>query len=80
VFFLDDWVSDGSVETIADYSAAEDQIVVVFDANVHPDPTVSLEPSAGSDDVTILLDGVPLAVVQNGAGLVLDDIRLAAAA
>jgi Ca2+-binding RTX toxin-like protein len=80
VFYLDNWVSDGSVETIADYSAAEDQIVVVYDANVHADPVVSLTAEDGSADVTILLNGVPLAVVQGGAGLMLDDIRLAAAA
>jgi len=63
---------------IADYNAAEDSLVVVYqppaDGGV-PDVTVQTDGA----DALILMDGQLLARVTNGAGLTLADIQLRAA-
>ena len=69
----------GEVATIADYDAAEDQIVVVYDPAVHADPELTLEPVEGTDDVTILLDGAAVGLVAGGAGMDVSEITLMAA-
>lgn len=62
---------------IADYNAAEDQIVVVYEADASGQPPeVSLR--IEGDDALILMDGQVLARVSNGAGLTLDDLQLRA--
>lgn len=63
-----------------DYAPGEDQLVVIYDADAHPDPLVTVAPVEGTEDVTVLLDGVPLAVVQDAAGLDAQTIRLQPAA
>jgi Ca2+-binding RTX toxin-like protein len=75
-FVLGDWLSGGGFAHIQDYNPEEDQIVLVYDANSHPDPNLLLVRDSESDDVTVFFDGVPLAMVQNGAGLTPADIRL----
>jgi Ca2+-binding RTX toxin-like protein len=77
-FSLLDWVAEGGVSTISDYDPQEDAIVLVYDATQTLSPDVSLETDDGGD-VTILVDGDPVAVVAGGAGLTLADIRMAAA-
>lgn len=76
VFSLADWIADGQFATIADFDAAEDEILVVYDAEAHPDPLITIETTPDSDDATVLLDGLPLAVVTNGAGMDPSLVRL----
>lgn len=66
-FLLDDHaLSAGEVAHIADYDPAQDHLVIYYDATAHPDPQLSL--SAGQDgSVTLMIDGVPLAALMNGA-------------
>lgn len=75
-FELSDLSPGDQIANIADYDAHEDSLVVVFDPMMHPDPQLSLETPADSHDVVVLLDGVPLALVQGGAGMTLDDVLL----
>jgi Ca2+-binding RTX toxin-like protein len=67
------------VATIADYDFTQDEIVVVYDPAVHPDPQLSLSTNPNTEDVTILLDGAPVAIVSAGSSVYLSDIRLTAA-
>ena len=80
LFLVGDWLEDGDAARILDFNAEEDGIEVVYDATAHPDPVLTLNPIEGSDDVEIHLDGLPLAMVQNGSGLDISAIRLTAAA
>lgn len=75
-FELADMAAGDAIANIADYDATEDALVVVFDPAMHPDPVLSLETSENSGDVIVLLDGVPLAMVQGGAGMTLDDVLM----
>jgi polyisoprenoid-binding protein YceI len=47
-----------------------------LDAAAHPDPQITLESAPGSADAVLMIDGLPLANVAGGAGLLLDAIRL----
>ena len=78
-FQLGDWLEQGDSARILDYDPAQDQIEVVYDPKAHPDPRLTLSPSGDQGDMALFLDGMPLAVVQNGAGLDLAAIRLTAA-
>jgi Ca2+-binding RTX toxin-like protein len=75
-FVLGDWIAAGGFAHIHDYDPSEDQIFLVYDTNSHPDPDLLLVRDDQSDDVIVFLDGTPLALVQNGAGLSHSDIRL----
>ena len=75
-FAVTDMVEGDPIAHISDYNAQEDSLVVVFDPMMHPDPQLSLETPENTQDVVVLLDGVPLAMVQGGAGLTLDDVLL----
>jgi Ca2+-binding RTX toxin-like protein len=77
-FAVQDWAGDTDVATIADYDYTQDQLVVVYDATVHPNPQLSLAANKDTDEVTILLDGAPVALVK-GASVFLRDIQLTAA-
>ena len=61
VFALGQWLGEGGFATITDYDAAEDRIVLVYDAAVHAAPQLKLVPLEGTEDVKILLDGRPWA-------------------
>ena len=74
-FVLQEWVSEGSVASIMDYDPTQDQLVVVYDAAIHTDPVLTIEPNAGGTGQSILIDGAKVAVV-NGAKVSLSDIRL----
>lgn len=76
IFTLGDWIGDGSMAHITDYDPAEDDIVILYDATAHPDPHVELITDDGSSDATVWLDGIPLAVITNGAGLTVDQLTL----
>ena len=75
-FELSDLSPGDEIANIADYNADEDTLVVVFDPMLHPDPQLSIETPENTDDAIVLLDGVPLAMVQGGAGMSLDDVLL----
>ncbi|MDP3197353.1 calcium-binding protein [Tabrizicola sp.] len=75
VFVLQEWMSESSIANIMDYDPSQDQLVVVYDAEIHPDPVLTIEQNAGGTGQTILLDGAKVAVV-NGAPVNLSDIRL----
>ena len=75
-FELSDLAPGDAIANIADYNANEDALVVVFDPVLHPDPQLSLETAENTDDVVVLLDGVPLAMVAGGAGMTVADLLL----
>ncbi len=76
IFTIGDWLSEGEFARITDYDPDEDDIVVLYDAMAHPNPTIELLTEEESDDATVLLDGIPLAVIANGAGLSLNALTL----
>ena len=51
----------------------------MYDPDVHPEPVVSMAQVAGTDDMSVLLDGVQIAIVQGAANLTAADIQLMAA-
>ncbi|GAA0305436.1 hypothetical protein [Rhodovulum strictum] len=76
---LDDWLAltGGAPTLIDEYDEAEDALFVVYDAEAHPDPVLSVGPAdTSAADATILLDGMPLAIVSGGAGLDLSMVSL----
>ncbi|MFN3825975.1 MAG: calcium-binding protein [Pseudorhodobacter sp.] len=77
-FRIGDWIGEGGFARIADFDPAEDEIVVVYDAVAHPDPQVSLVEDGDGANVTVLLDGFPLAQIAGGAGLEVSQLRLLA--
>jgi len=75
-FALSDWVEGDPPATIADFDTEQDELVVVYDPALHPDPRLTLEPSPDGDGVRVMLDGVVLAEVPGASDLQLEDIRL----
>ena len=67
-FRLGDWLEEGDGARIMDFDPTTDGIEIQYDPTAHPNPVVDLR-----------LDGMPLVLVQNGAGLTLEAIRLSAA-
>jgi hypothetical protein len=78
-FTLSDYGPDDPPSVIADYTPGEDRIVLMYDPDLHPEPMVQTESIEGTEDVSVLLDGIQIAIVQGGAGLAWDDIELLAA-
>jgi Ca2+-binding RTX toxin-like protein len=78
-FALADYGPDTPPAVIADYSPDEDHIVLVYDAALHPEPVLSMAQVEGTDDMSVLLDGVQVAIVQGALGLTEADIQLLAA-
>ncbi|MGL5008321.1 MAG: hypothetical protein ACRC6I_00450, partial [Paracoccaceae bacterium] len=74
-----DYGPDAPPAVIADYAADEDHIMLLYDAEMHPDPVVLTEAIEGTEDVSVLLDGVQIAIVQGALGLTAADIQLLAA-
>ena len=79
LFTLADFGPNTPPSVITDYSAADDHIVLMYDPEVHPDPVVSMEQVEGTDHMSVLLDGVQIAIVQGAPGLTQADIQLMAA-
>ena len=75
-FVLGDWMTGGGFAHIQDYNPAEDQIVLMYDPAAHPEPDLLLVRDSESDAVSVFFDGMPLAMVHNGADLTHADIRL----
>ncbi len=78
-FTLADFGPNTPPSVITDYSAADDQIVLMYDPQVHPEPVVSMERVEGTEDMSVMLDGVQIAIVQSATGLTQADIQLMAA-
>ncbi|MFM2388831.1 MAG: hypothetical protein RLZZ437_386 [Pseudomonadota bacterium] len=79
LFTLADFGPNTPPSVISDYSAEDDHIVLMYDPDIHPEPVVSTEVIAGTEDMSVLLDGVQIAVVQGALGLTGADIQLLAA-
>ncbi|WP_415233500.1 calcium-binding protein [Pseudorhodobacter sp.] len=75
-FTIGDWIGDGGFAHITDYNPDEDDIVVMYDSIAHPDPFIELVTQEGSGDATLLLDGIPLALIADGAGLSVEALTL----
>lgn len=76
-FALQDLHAGDPVAQITDFDPAEDTIVVIYDATLHPQPVLSLDqPDGGS--TTLLLDGVPLVNLGTALGIDLETIQLRA--
>jgi hypothetical protein len=79
LFTLADFGPNTPPSVITDYSAEEDHIVLMYDPEVHPEPVVSMEQVEGTEDMSVMLDGVQIAIVQGALGLTEADIQLLAA-
>lgn len=77
LFTLQDFAPGAPLVQITDFDPAEDGLVVVYDAALHPDPQLTVNSGGGS--TFLLLDGVPLASLTNGAALDLSLVQLQAA-
>jgi len=76
-FITGDWGIGGAASVIEDFDAAEDALVVVYDDEAHPAPTLGLHADPDNPDTTILtLDGVAVAELLDPAGLDLDQVSL----
>ena len=76
-FTLQDFGPGAPLMQITDFDPAEDDLVVIYDSALHPDPQLSL--TEGNGATLLLLDGVPLASLTAGASIDLAAIRLQAA-
>lgn len=76
-FALQDFAPGSTPVQISDFDPAEDRLVVMYDAALHPDPQLTLQ--SGGGVTVLLLDGVPLASLTNGAALDLNAVLLQAA-
>jgi Ca2+-binding RTX toxin-like protein len=78
-FQLQDFGPGLPVSEIVDYDADQDQIVVVYDPAQHSAPELTTRPVDGTNDVTLLLDGVAVALIRDGVGLDVSQITVRAA-
>jgi hypothetical protein len=79
LFTLADFGPNTPPSVITDYSAEDDHIVLMYDPDVHPEPVVSMAQVEGTEDMSVMLDGVQIAIVQGALGLTEADIQLMAA-
>ena len=77
IFALQDIHLDDPLAQIVDFDPAQDQIVVLYDANLHPDPVISVE--SHGESCTLLLDGIPLADLAGQSSLDISTVQLRAA-
>lgn len=75
-FTLADFGPNTPPSIIADYSADDDHIVLMYDPEIHPDPVVETTAIEGTDDMSVMLDGVQIAIVQGAPGLTQANIQL----
>lgn len=78
VFGLLDVAAGDPPMQITDFDPAADTLVVLYDPALHPDPQLTVQ-AEDSGATTLLLDGVALASLTNGAALDLGAITLRAA-
>lgn len=77
VFALQDIHSGDPLAQIMDYDPSQDQLVILYDANLHPDPLLSIDSHDGS--CTLLIDGVPLADLAGHSNIDIGTVQLRAA-
>ena len=77
-FILQEWMNESQVAQVMDYDPGHDQLVIVYDAAVHTDPVLTIEPNASGGGQSVFIDGSKVAVVYGGQ-VSLSDIRLSAA-
>ncbi|GGO34927.1 hypothetical protein GCM10010991_26440 [Gemmobacter aquaticus] len=78
LFRLGGWIAAGEAALVTDFDPDQDQIEVVYDPDAHPDAELTIEHDPRTGAAHLKLDGRPLAVVQNGAALTAEAIRLTA--
>lgn len=78
-FQLQDFRDGSPLAEIVDYDPDQDDIVVLYDANQHSAPELTTEPIEDSEDITLLLDGVAVALIRNAGAFDLSQITLRAA-
>jgi hypothetical protein len=76
-FALQDIQPGDPLVQITDFNPAQDELVVLYDANIHPNPELTLHEVSGAS--ILMLDGVPLASLTNGAVIDLATVQLRAA-
>jgi Ca2+-binding RTX toxin-like protein len=77
-FILQEWMNESQVAQVTDYDPGHDQLVIVYDAAVHTDPVLTIEPNASGGGQSVFIDGSKVAVVHGGQ-ISVSDIRLSAA-
>lgn len=77
-FILQEWMNESQVAQVLDYDPGQDQLVIVYDAAVHTDPVVTIEPNGSGSGQSVFIDGSKVAVVYGGP-INVADIRLSAA-
>ncbi|MFZ0099332.1 MAG: calcium-binding protein [Gemmobacter sp.] len=77
-FRLGGWIAAGDAALITDFDPDQDQIEVLYDPTAHPDAELTIEHDPRTGAAHLMLDGRPVAVVQNGAALTAEAIRLTA--
>jgi len=78
-FAVHDIAQGDRVAQIMDFNRDEDSLVLIYDPSHHADPQITVASKAGSPHATVMLDGVPVAQVMGGVGLVAADVILQAA-
>jgi Ca2+-binding RTX toxin-like protein len=78
LFRLGGWIAAGEAAQVTDFDPEQDQIEVLYDPAAHPDAELTIEHDPETGAAHLLLDGRRLAVVQNGAALTTEAIRLTA--
>lgn len=76
-FALQDIAPGDALPQIVDFNAADDHLIVFYDATLHPDPQLTADTSESG--TTLLLDGVAVANLQATHDLDLSTVELRAA-
>ena len=70
------WVTDSRAIDIIDFDSADDNILLIYEDDTEA-PDISLQPDPYDLDVTqVLMDGVAVANIANGAEISIEDISL----
>ena len=69
----------GDVAVIEDFDPGQDDLVVLVDGQAVASGSLTLVAEEGSQDATLMLDGVALALIKGGASLSVDALHLHAA-
>lgn len=64
------------VTRIDEFDASRDELVVLYDATLHPRPALTVRRRPGTREAEVLLDGRPLAVLPRAARITAARIRL----
>lgn len=74
---MSDWLTQEHQAEILDFSASEDNLMVIFDDTADPDPQVSLEQDeVDQDRQHLVFNGMRITSIANAEGLTLEHITL----